>query len=355
MKQPELPVEDLSAILQATSLLWARARNARVFLTGGTGFFGSWLTESFHHANNAMGLNAKLIVLSRSPSRFLDTASHVASFDDVEFVQGDVTSFEFPPGRFDYIIHAATDADASLNIQNPIKMLTTIVDGTERIVELAQKSGARRLLFVSSGAVYGKMPPLAEGVTESYSGAPDPAAINAAYGEGKRCAELMCHIASRQTELETGVARCFAFVGPNLPLDGSFAIGNFIADALRGRPINVRGNGLPVRSYLYAGDLAIWLWTILFSGDPGATYNVGSDVHVRIKDLADIVRQVVNPGCQVEMHDKTAMDHGYDSYVPSIDFAKRSLNLGVNVGLEESILKTANWARKQSALNQQST
>src|SRR5260370_33188789 len=100
-------------------------------------------------------------------------------------------------------------------------------------------------------------------------GAPDTMDANSAYGEGKRMAELLCAIYRKSYGIETKIARGFAFVGPYMQLDTHFAIGNFVSDSLAGQCIEVRGDGTPLRSYLYASDLMVWLWTILTRGKAG--------------------------------------------------------------------------------------
>ena len=148
-------------------------------------------------------------------------------------------------------------------------MLSTILAGTERTLQFAAQCDARKFLLTSSGAVYGRQPPELTHVPESYDGAPDPLNPASVYAEGKRAAELMCAVYQKAAEangmeFEAKIARCWAFCGPHLPLDAHFAIGNFIGDVLAGRPISIAGDGTPRRSYLYAAELAAWLWTVLF-------------------------------------------------------------------------------------------
>jgi nucleoside-diphosphate-sugar epimerase len=228
----------------------------------------------------------------------------------------------------------------------PQEMFETIVDGTRRVLQFAAASGCRKLLFVSSGAVYGKQPPELTHIPEDYLGAPDPLDPASAYGEGKRAAEMLCVVAGKKHGFEIKIARCFAFVGPHLPLDAHFAIGNFIRDALAGSPIRVNGDGTPLRSYLYAADLAVWLWTLLFAGTAGKAYNVGSDQAVSIADLSRTIADLISLGAQVEIARQSTPGAPVAIYVPSTDRARLELNLHSFVDLESAIRRSITWHRR---------
>ena len=340
MAQP-LPKEDLEHVLSHTRPLWENLRGGRIFVTGATGFFGIWLLESFAFANKSLDLGAKLVGLSRDPNAFYAKAPHLAQESSIALHRGDVRDFDFPRGSFTHVIHAGTTSSAPVP---PSEMLDTIIRGTKRTIEFAVAAGAKRFLFVSSGAVYGKQPSEMAHIPETYCGSPDPMDPNSAYGEGKRVGELLCAIAHQEHGLEVTIARCFAFVGPHLPLDAHFAIGNFIRDAMKGEPIKVK-DGTPYRSYLYAADLAVWLWTILFSGKACHPYNVGSDQEITIAGLAKTVASIFNNS--VKIHSTSTPDprSPVSRYVPSVGRAESEMGLRVLVPLNQSILRMAAWHR----------
>lgn len=330
---------DLEHILAHTAGVWKELAGARIFITGGTGFFGYWLLESFAYAVDRLELDASAMVLTRSPERFAAKAPHLARHRAIHLLPGDVRRFDFPAGRFTHVIHGAAEASAKLNREQPGTMLETIVDGTRRTLEFAAAAGAERFLLIGSGAVYGPQPPDMQRIPETWLGGPDSTDPAAAYAEGKRTAELLCAISG----LDCSLARCFAFTGPHLPLDAHFAIGNFIRDCLCSRAIQVRGDGSAYRSYLYAADLAIWLWTLLARGARGRAYNVGSENAIGMAELASQVRETL--ASPYEVHIAQPRHEGpAERYVPDTTRAREELGLAEWISLAESIRRTALYA-----------
>lgn len=342
-----LPIEDLNHILEHTRGLWPQVRGQRIFISGGTGFFGAWLVETLAHCNRELGLGVSATVLSRDPEGFLRKTPHLAGESSIELLQGDVREFSFPEGEFKYIIHGAAPTTGNAT-RAPAELQGILLQGTERVLALARAAATSKFLFLSSGAVYGSQPATLMSMPESFAG---PKCLDSqnVYGEGKRRGEQLCTELAKESGMQLTIARGFAFVGPHLPLDQHFAIGNFIADALAGRTITVRGDGLPLRSYLYAADLAIWLWTMLLHPVQADTnpsvFNVGSGEAIRIRDLAHVVAEEVNPEVTVEVMGEATLGAKQVSYVPDVGKAEDELGLRQHVTLREAIRRTAAWYR----------
>ena len=342
--------QDIENLLARTPDLWLGLRNARVFITGGTGFFGIWLLEALLAANRTLALNCRVVALSRDPGRFAAKAPHLANDPALSLINGDVRSFEFPSGPVTHVIHAATESSTTLNADDPQTMYDVCVEGTRRALALAREKQASHFLLTSSGAVYGRQPPEVTHIPEDFPLTPGQPGIRNAYAEGKRAAEELCIAASRPDAVggcvHATIARCFAFVGPHLPLDIHFAIGNFIRDALAGGPIRIGGDGTPYRSYLYAADLVEWLLVILLNGQAGRPYNVGSEAAVSIRELADRVAAVSaaerpergRPDVLVARQPQPGVPS--ERYVPDCGRARTELGLIPATSLDTAILRT---------------
>lgn len=329
-----LPTGELDAAVEAAERDLDALADARVLVTGGTGFLGRWITATLARDATRRGRKAEIVVVSRRPERV-----GLAEHPGVRVVGADVRALASVPGlgRFDAVVHGAASSSAGYGTGEgePRAMAATIVDGTRAVLEVAAR-GAARLVFLSSGAVYG--PQLAP-VAEDATGAPDPLDPASAYGEAKRLAENLCAATSAAGEAACTIARCFAFVGPGIPLDAHYAAGNFLGAALARRAVVVEGDGRPLRSYLYCGDLPAWCLAILVRGRPGRAYNVGSPEPVSILELARRCSGLGGRALPVEV--RTPPGEGpAPCYVPVTRRAEDELGLSVRTPLGTALEAT---------------
>lgn len=339
----DIDIWDLDDAVAHAEPVFASLVGSALFITGGTGFIGRWLLAVLARANATMNLGLNVTVLTRSRAAFLFRYPQLAANSIIHCLEGDVRSFEFPTREYSHVIHAATDTGADADCQ-PLQLIDTIVNGTRRVLEFSRSAGVQRVLLLSSGAVYGSQPGHIEAISEDYPGACATTDRRAAYGQGKRVAEQLGTIFHTDLALDVVIGRLFAFVGPGMPLDAHFAVGNFIRDAVSGREITVTSDGSPIRSYLYAGDLAAWLLRLLAAGRAGAIYNVGSDVSISLADLAALVTRTVPDAQGYAIKGTPRADAFHSRYVPAITRARNELGVDVWTPLHDAIRRTARWA-----------
>lgn len=334
--------QDLDAALDRTRGLWQEMDGSRLLLTGATGFIGTHMLESVRHARERTGVDVRVVAPARAPERLRERLPWTANAAWLEVIAGDINQFEPPPGRIDFAIHSANTASPGEINDDPAGIAQMVVGGSSRVYALAAAAGARRVLQLSSGSVsgahYTPAKPILEDDPGEFSG--DSPAERLA--RAKRDAERALLAAEQQPGAPTVVfARGFALCGPWLPLDSAFAFGNFLGAAMRGEPIIVSGDGTPVRSYLYSGDMVVWLWTLLLKGAAGRAYNVGSERAVTIGDLAHRVAALV--GGNVEVAGVPVPGARAHWHVPDLSRAKSELGLTETVPLNDAIVRTARW------------
>lgn len=300
-------------------------KGKKIFLTGGTGFFGKSILD---YLTSRKTDDISLTILTRSADTFQQKYPIFASLPNTQYHQGDVRKFHFPDQEFDFIIHAATPTSNNLPES---ELASIIVDGTAHVLDFAKHANAKRLLFTSSGAVYGIQPPEVDKIHEMM-----PCHPLTAYGRNKLQAERMC----QESGITTVIARCFSFCGPYLDLHSHFAIGDFIRACLMNQDIIIEGDGTPMRSYLYSDDLVEWLFTLLIHGKHACPYNVGSDRAVSIKELAETVRTVLGSHNEIIIKGAPVSGMAPSRYIPDIQRAVEELHLRVKTSLQDAIHKT---------------
>ena len=324
-----------------------KLENKIFFITGATGFIGKWILGALLIANDNFSLNLKIYILSRNPRLFQSSNIFIGNHPSVFFLKGDIRktlntkTISKLPEQFDYFIHAACDVASKVP---PIDILDVCTNGTKNILELARLLKAREFLLISSGAVYGTQPNNLNALNEYYLGNLNwKDSDSFAYGLGKINSEWITKEYSNKNYFISKIARCFAFVGPFLKMDSHFAIGNFIKDAAEGKNIKVKGDGRSIRSYLYAGELSIWLLEILINSKKNSVYNVGGSEQISILNLAKKIANLINPKLSIIVNDSNNYSNTSNRYIPNIDLIKKELNLTPKINLEQSIIQTYEW------------
>ena len=318
----------------------------RLLITGGTGFVGKALLHRLINTPASQRGFHEVAVLSRNPDLFLKQNKHLLEFNWLKFIAGDVLQPNTLRDLYaDFVIHAAADSTLGPTLSSSARF-EQIVSGTNNVLQMISESNVSRVLYLSSGAVYGESSVNNKVHHENDSCLMDPGSYNSTYGLAKAVSEHLHTLFSYENDIDFVIARCFSFVGPDLPLDVHFAIGNFIRDALWAEEIVVKGDGSPMRTYLDQDDLANWLLRLLVKGRSGETYNVGSDEVISIADLAHLVRDLISPDKPVRILGNVDSLESRNLYVPDISKARCDLGLGVEISLADSILRTAQAHRK---------
>ena len=316
----------------------------RLLLIGGSGFVGKSIETELLRANYgnvtsvSSGLHNKL--------------QQQTEPNGIQYLNWDIRTKCKMEANFDAIVHTATPTSSTLITGQSREIIKMVTQGMQNVVEFASRhKNAPKVLFTSSGAVYGEMPLELERFPENWNQLEEPEKARSPYAEGKVLAESILSDASKSGKCVGLIARLFTFSGVNLPLDKNFAIGNFVHDAVSLRTITVRGDGSPIRSYMDDQDLARWLLRILEVGLPERAYHVGSERQISIRELADITAmragQKLRQDIDVNIQGLVSSIDGTSRYVPSTIKSRGELGVDETITLEESIDAMINKAIKK--------
>lgn len=332
--------KDCAEAANSSAITLSALKRQTVFITGGTGFVGIWITELVAFLNDNHGFNTNLILLARNAYNFTEKAPHLALRKDIVLVEKDVRDSIEIPEEVTFIIHGAASPDNRQHVLEPLKVMDVIVKGTDSILFSATRlPQLKKILNISSGLIYGRQPLELDSLPETFIGGPDCNSSASVYSEAKRYAETICSAYRSLYKLPIVIARPFAFIGPYQSLDKPWAINNFIRDALMNYPIRIIGNGKPVRSYMYPSDMAVWLLRLLTDGKPGLAYNVGSPYGISLKELAEKIKELSHAKSEIIIKH---MNEDTSKFIPDVRLAKE-LGLDITVKTDETIKRSINW------------
>ena len=309
----------------------------RILITGGAGFLGSHLCDRFLAEGHSVIAMDNLITGKTA------NIEHLAGRDDFLFIKHDVTNYIYVEGPLDAVLHFASPASPIDYLELPIPTLKVGALGTHKVLGLAKAKGARFLL-ASTSETYGD--PLIHPQTEDYWGNVNPIGPRGVYDEAKRFAEAMTMAYHRYHHLDTRIVRIFNTYGPRMRLEDGRVVPNFIAQALRGEPLTVYGDGSQTRSFCFVNDLVDGIYRLLLS-DEVEPVNIGNPSEMSILDFARTIVQLTGSLSEITFVTPTDMRIKDDPKVrqPDIGKARRILNWEPKVSLEDGLRETIEYFR----------
>ena len=306
-------------------------------ITGGTGFLGSHLTKYL--------LDAGEQVISID-NNFTGSKNNIKNFlknPNFEFIRHDVTQPIFL--EVDRIWHLACPASPIHYQSNPIKTTKTSFLGTLNMLGIAKRVGAK-ILLASTSEVYGD--PKEHPQKESYNGSVNPIGIRSCYDEGKRVAETLCFDYKRIHEIDIRVMRIFNTYGPKMNLNDGRVVSNFIVQALKGKNLTIYGDGTQTRSFCYVDDLISGMVSLM-NGNHYGPINIGNPNEFKIKELAELIIQKINPNLEISYLPLPQDDPLQRK--PDISLARKELLWEPKINIKEGLEKTIPWFKEEILKN----
>ena len=307
----------------------------RILVTGGAGFIGSHLCKRLVEEGN------DVICLDNFFTGSKGNIGGLLDYHNFELIRHDVVQEILL--EVDQIYNLACPASPVHYQYNPVKTIKTSVMGAINMLGLAKRVRAR-ILQASTSEVYGN--PTVHPQPEEYWGNVNPIGIRSCYDEGKRVAETLFFDYHRQNDVDIKVIRIFNTYGPNMSANDGRVVSNFIVQALKDEDITIYGDGTQTRSFCYVDDLVEGMIRMMNSRD-GFTgpVNLGNPGEFTMLELAEKVIELTGSKSKI-IHQPLPADDPTQRK-PVIDLAKKELGWKPKIKLDDGLLKTMDYFKKE--------
>lgn len=331
--------EDVESIVNEFDRELSSLEDRSVLITGANGFIPSYIVDVIHRKNRDLKKPCRMFLYNKSELTKESRLSHLMGNEDITFLKVDVGKPFEVLGNPDVILHAASRANPSSFLQEPIDTIDANVNATRLFLDYCFRQNPKLFLFFSSAEIYGNPSKEFIPTPETYFGNVDCLGPRACYSESKRFSESLCSNFSRKYGVDARIARIFHTFGPGIRDDGK-AITDFFNQAYREREIKLRDEGESRISFAYVSDTVRGILRIMFNGASGEAYNVGSDLNlISMKELASKINQVMGNGSEVQTTRQVYRD-GYKISERCPDLKKlRGLGFNPLVSLDRGLEK----------------
>ncbi len=324
------------------NLPWEKLEHCNILVTGATGLIGSCVVEVLMSRPE---INYHVYASGRNETRLHRFADFFNS-PNFHFIKYDVTEPLESDIDFQYIIHAASNASPNFFATKPVEIIKANINGVANLMDYGLRHGLKRLLYVSTGEVYGE----GDGrvFTEEYSGYVDCMKPRSCYPSAKRAAETLCVAYGAEYSIDTVIARPSHTYGPNFTESDNRVYAQFIRNVLKGEDIVMKSSGSQFRSWCYVVDCVSALLFILLKGKNGQAYNIADESsNISIRELAEMIAGICNKNVVIDIPSESEAS-GYNIVTKSVFSTKKLQYLGWNVEgcMTDKMKTTINQAKQ---------
>ena len=294
MLNNSLYLKQVEDSIEKSDLPWENLKNSSVLVTGAAGLLGSCFVDFLLYLNENRNYNISIFALGRNKDKLEKRFEEYLNKPYFNVLTVDLSHEYNTDKKFDYILHAASNANPYMYAHYPVDTLMANVVGTDTVLKIAKNSQSRKVIFVSSGEMYGQPDETTEenGFYEDYCGKVDYASSRSCYPAGKRAAEVLCQSYAQQYDIDVSIVRPCHCYGPTMDSADNRAISAFFRKVLDGEDIVLKSDGSLVRSHCYVTDAALAMYYVIFSGDKGGAYNIADRNSVcSIRKLAELISE----------------------------------------------------------------
>ena len=343
---PHILEEDLVFLSKYSNTIWKELNNKKIFITGGSGFFGRNFISALYYIEKLFDYNFSVTCITRDKKKFLEKLNFYPTKNNYAIIEGNLNKLNIIKNKYDILIHLADHVSQDLHHSNNDLLLKNSKENILNIIKFIKNCSIKNFIYLSSGAVYEKNiygkkflenTKLITNINDEYY----------YYAKRKIQSEEIIKNELSNHDVNYYIFRGFTFAGPYLELNRRYAITEFFKNCLNEKDIYIQNNILSKRSYLYSYEMVIWCLQLIFKNSQSGCFNLGSSIEITLDNLAYSIKSITNSKINIITNNKSNVS---SYYVPDNSLYLNHSGLSQTILFEDILYRYYKWIRK-SILN----